>query len=120
MGTGLNDGMLTEESKGIVPRAISEIFESLISKSSPSPSQQTDATRSGGNSQTGYEWNLYVSFLELYNEDLVDLLNPRPKSASSSSSAVSGGPTVREDSQGNIVWSGIREEEVKSPEELMR
>lgn len=51
--------------------------------------------------------------MELYNEELVDLLNPRPKSAQ-------GGPTIREDGNGKIVWVGLCDENVSSSTELLR
>lgn len=69
-----------------------------------------------------------MSFLELYNEDLVDLLNPVPKISTSSGERPKtasgtergwGGLSIREDGQGGIVWVGVKEEECKSPEELM-
>jgi hypothetical protein len=51
--------------------------------------------------------------MELYNEELVDLLNPRPKSASSV-------PSIREDGNGKIVWMNLSEERVESASELLR
>ncbi|KAJ2882393.1 hypothetical protein H4R27_003480, partial [Coemansia aciculifera] len=48
---------------------------------------------------------LDVSFLELYNEDLVDLLNPRSPTAGGSGGG--RGPTIREDSRGNMVLVGV-------------
>lgn len=57
-----------------------------------------------------------VSFMELYNEELIDLLNPRPKSAS----AASSGPTIREDGTGKIKWVNLSEEKVNSTVELLR
>ncbi len=59
---------------------------------------------------------MHVSFLELYNEDLVDLLNPRPRSAAWNSW---GGLSIREDGAGTIVWTGVREEKVESPADLV-
>jgi hypothetical protein len=101
MGTGLDNGTLPPDMRGIVPRAIQDMFERMEAKQK--------------RNLEGYKYSVAVSFLELYNEDLVDLLNPRPRTAGSNS-----GPTIREDSNGNIVWSGVREEEVVSPEELLR
>ncbi|KAJ3194566.1 Kinesin-like protein kif21b, partial [Irineochytrium annulatum] len=100
MGTGLDSASLPPDQIGIVPRSIRELFRQL--------------TERKGRCTAGFKFTVLVSFLELYNEDLVDLLNPRPKSASGG-----GGPTIREDSQGNIVWGGVREEEVSSPDELL-
>jgi hypothetical protein len=78
-----------------------------------------------------------VTFLELYNEEIIDLLNPsiRPRSASNfmmngptgvnadrprTASLVPDGPAVREDASGNIVWMGIKEIAVKSAEEALK
>ncbi|KAJ3004829.1 UNVERIFIED_CONTAM: Kinesin-like protein kif21b, partial [Siphonaria sp. JEL0065] len=115
MGTGLE--LMGSELRGIVPRAIDLIFENI---------QQKRDT----------ECSLAVSFLELYNEELVDLLNPvirshassRPNTASSSHSNNSNSstshssnpnqPNIREDAHGNIVWSNVREEPVSCPQDL--
>ena len=57
-----------------------------------------------------------MTFLELYNEELIDLLNPHTRSASRKGSSLS----IREDSSGNVVWAGIKEETVSDPNDLMR
>ena len=103
MGTGLGNENLPPDQQGIVPRAIRHVFDQLQGKMRANPD--------------GFKCVVSVTFLELYNEDLVDLLNPRPKTAGSSSS---GGPTIREDAHGNIVWIGVREVDVNNPDELMR
>ncbi|KAJ3098223.1 hypothetical protein HDU96_000096, partial [Phlyctochytrium bullatum] len=100
MGTGLDSAALPFEQLGIVPRAINDIFSKLAKRKSQSP--------------YGFKYVVAVSFLELYNEDLVDLLNPRPRTAGGG-----GGPTIREDAHGNIIWGGVKEEEVTNPEELL-
>ncbi|KAJ3071904.1 Kinesin-like protein kif21b, partial [Podochytrium sp. JEL0797] len=116
MGTGLDSTSTTlpPHLQGIVPRAIHHIFELIEAKKS-----QTKH----------YESQLAVSFLELYNEELVDLLNPttqRPSTASTGSSSGSSSrpgsanlPNIREDAQGNIVWSNVREEPVNVPADLL-
>jgi hypothetical protein len=53
-------------------------------------------------------FQIYVSYLELYNEEINDLL------------LSSGHPTVREDVHGHIYWSGIKEERIYSTQELLR
>ena len=85
MGIGLDSA----ESNGIVPRFIHSLFSEIGKRSEPS--------------------QVLVSFLELYNEDLVDLLSPIKR----------GDVSIREDAQGNICWMGIREEPVSSPKELL-
>lgn len=89
--------------EGIVPRFIRRLFEHLNFKTDANPN--------------GYKSSVSVTFLELYNEELIDLLNPRPQSASE---AGWGGLSIREDGNGNIVWTGVREETVANREELMQ
>ena len=101
MGIGLEGVNASGDfaNQGIVPRAISELFNRISSLSE----KEGDSFKS----------HVLVSFLELYNEELVDLLNPRPKTTSG------GGPSIREDGFGKIVWMNVKEEEVSSPEELL-
>lgn len=106
MGTGLeNSG--DPENEGIVPRCIYELFEKL--------DQQVQE-------QEGFSYQVAVSFLELYNEELIDLLNP---STAQKRRSLNGTVThttevsIREDIAGNIYWSGVREEPCHSPEELL-
>ncbi|KAI8923605.1 P-loop containing nucleoside triphosphate hydrolase protein, partial [Entophlyctis helioformis] len=103
MGIGLESvNTPANTQQGIVPRAVSEIFARI---------RQT-AERDGD----AFRAQVLVAFLELYNEELVDLLNPRPRTANLPASSA---PTIREDGTGKIVWLNVREEEVKSPEELL-
>ncbi|KAG2174539.1 hypothetical protein INT44_006802 [Umbelopsis vinacea] len=69
---------------GIIPRFIHHLFATV-------PDAQISAT-----------------FLELHNEDLIDLLNPASKNIS-----------IREDSRGNIYWLGAQEQTTASPEQLL-
>lgn len=75
-------------------------------------------------------FQVYVSFLEIYNEDIHDLLvstentHPYSMSSSSTTSSSSNGeqgshPSVREDVHGNIHWTGIKEEKVESANDLL-
>lgn len=54
-------------------------------------------------------YKVRVSFLELYNEDIIDLLNINNTNI-----------TIREDVIGNISWSGIHEQEVKESKDLLK
>ncbi|KAL6632174.1 kinesin-domain-containing protein [Neocallimastix sp. 'constans'] len=87
MGTGL-DGNLNTEMQGIVPRSIYNLFDRLREKESDK-----------------FKYRVFVTFLELYNEELTDLLHPESLN----------NYHIREDP-----WYGIKEEEVDSPEELLR
>ena len=82
--------------KGIVPRAISAIFDTIKTRKLENDTFESFVT---------------VSFLELYNEELVDLLNPRLRSTPA--------PVIREDSNGHIIWQNLSEEVVNSVDELM-
>ncbi|KAJ8482105.1 hypothetical protein ONZ45_g15070 [Pleurotus djamor] len=88
-----NNGM------GIIPRAVSTIF---------SKARQLKEER-------GSSWNFSLkgSFIEIYNEDLIDLL--------SMDDAVGGRREVqiREDKDGHIIWGGLREVNVKNASEVM-
>ncbi|KAI8070513.1 hypothetical protein BC940DRAFT_331865 [Gongronella butleri] len=103
MGTSL-ENTSSPEFQGIVPRCITELYRRL---------DEMKATTAG------YDAQVYVSFLELYNEDLLDLLNPdsHPRRAK-----LMGPPpveiSIREDIAGNIYWSGVKEEPCTCPEDL--
>ncbi|KAI0242330.1 hypothetical protein L0F63_002401, partial [Massospora cicadina] len=86
-------GTTNSESDGIIPRAIQTIFEALASAD-----------------PTEVEMRLSISYLELYNEDLIDLLvdaEPRP-------------PVIIREDKGKIIWAGIKEVPVQKPEEVSR
>ncbi|KAG6854726.1 hypothetical protein C0991_002439 [Blastosporella zonata] len=87
-----NNGM------GIIPRAVSNIFSSA---------KQLKEERGG-------TWNYSVkgSFIEIYNEDLIDLLSLDDL----------GGRRevqIREDKDGHIIWGGLREVNVRNAPEVM-
>lgn len=83
--------------RGITPRAISDIFDRMKKKQKES--------------KGGVVFNATLSYVEIYNEDLIDLLAGREDVR----------PTVqiREDKAGNIIWSGLKEVKVDSAAEVM-
>ncbi|KXN86942.1 Kinesin-like protein KIF21B [Leucoagaricus sp. SymC.cos] len=88
-----NNGM------GIIPRAVSTIF---------SCAKQLKEERGGA-----WSFGIKGSFVEIYNEDLLDLL---------STDDSTGGRRevqIREDKDGNIIWGGLREVNVKNTAEVM-
>ncbi|KAI9278677.1 hypothetical protein BDA99DRAFT_492852 [Phascolomyces articulosus] len=104
MGTGL-ENTNDPENEGIVPRCILELFEELQNRADKDPE---------------YNYEVAVSFLELYNEELIDLLNPSTaQKRKSGNTPNSTEVSIREDIAGNIYWSGVREEPCQSPEELL-
>ncbi|KAF9013938.1 kinesin domain-containing protein [Cyathus striatus] len=84
---------------GIIPRAVSTVF---------ARAKQLKEERVGA-------WNYSIkgSFIEIYNEDLIDLLSMDDST---------GGRRevqIREDKDGHIIWGGLREVAVKNPNEVM-
>ncbi len=88
-----NNGM------GIIPRAVSSLFARCRELKE----------------EKGSSWNFNIkgSFIEIYNEDLIDLLSVDDTGAKSL-------VQIREDKQGHIIWEGLREINVKNPGEVMK
>ncbi|WVQ67744.1 uncharacterized protein L199_005949 [Kwoniella botswanensis] len=80
---------------GLIPRTVHTIFEK--------------AEEIKQQSAPGASWECRLSFLELYNEEIIDLL-------SGSGVAIQ----IREERDGRIVWAGVKEVKVKSLEEVMQ
>jgi hypothetical protein len=89
-----NNGM------GIIPRAVSTIFSSA---------KQLKEGRGGA-----WNYNLKGSFIEIYNEDLIDLLSL------DDATGMKREVQIREDKEGHIIWGGLREVNVKHAGEVMR
>ncbi|RIB19736.1 P-loop containing nucleoside triphosphate hydrolase protein [Gigaspora rosea] len=91
MGTS-DSSKIPADQKGIVPRAMRSLFDIINSPQYKSR-----------------KFQIKVSFIEIYNEDLIDLLGEGE------------GPqvTIREDSKGHILWSGLQEIKVNSADEVM-
>ena len=92
MGTAA-DTLDSDENMGIVPRAISQMFGLIDQR------------------PVGAVINVRCSFLEIYNEELRDLLHPEIPSRDI---------LIREDSEGRIFFTGAREVAVSAQEELFR
>jgi Kinesin motor domain len=83
---------------GIIPRAVSSIF---------ARANQLKEEKAGR-----WNYNIKASFIELYNEDLIDLFGIDD----------SGGRRdvqIREDKHGHIIWDGLREVNVRNSSEVM-
>lgn len=87
-----NNGM------GVIPRAVSTIFSRV---------KQIRAEK-----QAAWTATVKASFVELYNEDLIDLLSSDDPSARRD-------VQIREDRDGHIIWGGLREVPVRSASEVM-
>lgn len=59
------------------------------------------------------KYTVHVSFIEIYNEELIDLLNPAPPNERAPVS-------IREDTKGHIIWTGLKEVPVGSTEDVLR
>ncbi|KAF8584073.1 kinesin [Ramaria rubella] len=80
---------------GIIPRAVSGIFQRA---------KQIKEERAGG-----WSCSIKGSFIEIYNEDLIDLLGESVKRE----------VQIREDKDGHIIWGGLREIAVRNAGEVM-
>ncbi|KAF7311304.1 Kinesin-domain-containing protein [Mycena kentingensis (nom. inval.)] len=81
---------------GIIPRSIAKIFQSA---------KQLRDDRAGA-----WTFSLKASYIEIYNEDLIDLLTDDTGRRE---------VQIREDKDGHIIWGGLREVPVKNPNEVM-
>jgi DNA repair exonuclease SbcCD ATPase subunit len=91
MGSGNNTG-LAESQLGIIPRAVRDIF-ALAAKAKG-------------------EVRIKATYLEIYQEELIDLLHP----SSSKTTPI----TIREEANGGVVLLGAREEQIANYEAMMR
>ncbi|CBQ73559.1 related to KIP1-kinesin-related protein [Sporisorium reilianum SRZ2] len=93
---GLVAGRSADPQMGIIPRAVARIFSAMRN-----------------NKSNGTQYSAKVSFIEIYNEDLIDLLGD----------AVDGDARphvqIREGKNGQIIWSGLREAKVANVAEVM-
>ena len=139
MGTAA-DGVNTVD-EGIVPRSMSLLFDILnnneptrpisptssISSSTSASNKSASRLRPKSKIATGNrsshipnvpnphktKYTVKVSFIEIYNEDLYDLLNSAP---------IEELPpiTIREDTKGRIYWTGVKEVPVHSAEDVLK
>lgn len=102
MGTGSTLGMPFEQ-VGIVPRVFNFVFEEVNARKA----------------QAEYaEFKVKVAFLELYNEEFHDLLDPAGINKATGKSAKE--ITIREEKNGVISVRGLRDVDVSSAEECTR
>eukprot|EP00961_Rhodomonas_salina_P222462 3008350-Rhodomonas_salina.1 len=84
-------GAVLEEEQGIIPRAIRQIFDEMTEKQ-----QQNDSLN----------FKLHVSFLEIYNEEIKDLLDTQPRVNGKNKHL-----NLREGPNGSIQVMGVSEEQ---------
>lgn len=142
MGTEQHLGAFDKEQEGIVPRAASLLFDLLQqsdmrshsptssstsssttgikptsrmrppSRLMPPPQQRSQPNVAQASSSSKFRYTVKVSFIEIYNEELVDLLNSAPPSERPP-------VTIREDTKGHIYWTGVKEMVAHSAEDVM-
>lgn len=83
---------------GIIPRSIAEIFDRI--------------NRLKSARRDTWKASIKGSFIEIYNEDLIDLL-------SSEDPSIRREVHIREDKDGNILWEGLREVPVRTVSDVM-
>ncbi|KAI9468075.1 MAG: P-loop containing nucleoside triphosphate hydrolase protein [Benjaminiella poitrasii] len=111
------------ENEGIVPRAMALLFDMLrhqneqLNRSSSSraslirPPSQISYNQKPAS--VTYRYSVKVSFIEIYNEELVDLLNLAPP-------AERPPVTIREDTKGHIYWTGVKEMTVSNTSDVLQ
>src|SRR5438128_142153 len=98
MGTGFEMDP-SSDSQGIIPRAVMYLFSQIDKIKLESPELKAD-------------FSVQLNFVELYNEEVVDLLSQtivRPSSATAGSRPSSAAAPIRihEDSSGSIYLAGV-------------
>ena len=91
MGGGTTTAMMQEDHQGVLPRAIRSIFQQLQKEQEEASRAAAEAAKDGHQSAAAnndscgtYEYDVRVQFLEIYGEEIRDLLNPRSQSGASS------------------------------------
>ena len=123
MGTSGPSEQHNEEMMGVVPRAARALFEKLevpkapVNKSSNRNSLSHLKTPRGYGQQNALgdrNWSLKATYVEIYNEQLRDLLVPETTPVGER-----GNVAIREDVKGNIILTGLRQVDITSVEDLM-
>ncbi|KAK7948140.1 chromosome-associated kinesin KIF4B [Apiospora aurea] len=111
---------------GVIPRAATELFEKLEGPTKKSNRNSMSGLRTpqrysiGQTSPSGSaipaekNWQLKATYVEIYNEQLRDLLVP-----GETPQHERGTVTIREDTKGNIILTGLRQLDIHSMEDLM-
>ncbi|XP_045884806.1 kinesin-like protein KIF21B isoform X3 [Micropterus dolomieu] len=106
MGTGF-DLSLSQQEQGIIPRAVHQLFEGI----------QTRRVRAQEAGTQPPEFKVSAQFLELYNEEILDLFDGarEPESRCRKSNI-----KIHEDASGSIYTTGVTSRLVHSEEELLQ
>jgi chromosome segregation ATPase len=107
---------------GVIPRAGTALFEALEGPKIPNPNRSSMSqlraparySQAPAAPRGEKTWTLKATYVEIYNEQLRDLLIPEHVPAHER-----GNVTIREDVKGNIILTGLRQVEIHSVEDLM-
>ncbi|XP_064477158.1 kinesin-like protein KIF21A isoform X2 [Ornithodoros turicata] len=105
MGTGYDLNMNPHE-RGIIPRAVEHLFQGIA--------QRQQAAKEEGKSPPEFKVN--IQFMELYNEEIFDLLNPKDFDDKARRSSIK----IHEDSKGGIYTLGVATKTVQNVEQVMQ
>ncbi|XP_040068064.1 kinesin-like protein KIF21A isoform X3 [Ixodes scapularis] len=101
-GYGLN---LNEHERGVIPRAVDHLFAGIARR-------QAEAREKGAPVP---DFKVHVQFMELYNEEIFDLLNSGKDDRGSKS-----GIKIHEDVKGEIYTIGVATKTVQSAEQVIK
>lgn len=106
MGSGF-DVEIEQEQVGIIPRAIHQLFDGIKTITEEALLQGNPAPR----------FTIYAQFLELYNEDVIDLFDA---TKDYSLAKVKSGIKIHEDAKHSIYLSGVTSKAIHSAEEALQ
>ena len=106
MGTGFDMGIQPVQ-LGIIPRAVRHLFDGITSR----------LEEAKENNLRPPEFKVSAQFMELYNEEIIDLFD---NNAASVAKGKKSGVRIHEDSNGNIYTVGITSRTVASEEETLQ
>ncbi|KAJ6439273.1 kinesin family protein [Purpureocillium lavendulum] len=126
MGTSGPSEQQDEDLMGVIPRAATALFEKLETprsgKAGSNPNRMSTSmsqlrTPRGYGQQNALgdrTWSLKATYVEIYNEQLRDLLVP-----DATPSHERNNVAIREDTKGNIILTGLHQVDIESVDDLM-
>ncbi|EEP79821.1 hypothetical protein UREG_04667 [Uncinocarpus reesii 1704] len=126
MGTSGPSEQNDPHAMGIVPRAAQILFEKLTESNAshsrtgstglrtPARYSMTSSIPSFGKANLDKNWQLKATYVEIYNEQLRDLLVPESTPLGERSTV-----TIREDTKGRILLTGLNQVNINSFEDLL-
>ncbi|KAL7624621.1 hypothetical protein AAE478_006189 [Parahypoxylon ruwenzoriense] len=123
MGTSGPLEQIDVEAMGVIPRAATALFEKLDGSAPQRNSNRNSMSQLKTPARYSMpspvpkgekNWQLKATYVEIYNEQLRDLLVPDHLQQHERS-----GVTIREDQKGNIILTGLQQVEINSVDDLM-